>query len=189
MTNVPTDPFERLYRESGDPWGFRTSWYERRRYALTLAALPNERYERCFEPGCSIGELTAGLASRATTVVAIDPAPTAVAAAQARLAGNQGVELSVGQVPRDWPHGSFDLIVLSEIGYYFSPETLDELVRDARLSLEPGGQLVAVHWRGESADHILDGDTVHERLREHLGRPLIAYEEARFRLDVWETAV
>ena len=31
-------------------------------------------------------------------------------------------------------------------------------------SLEAGGDLVAVHWRGPSADHVLGGDEVHEIL-------------------------
>ena len=55
----------------------------------------------------------------------------------------------------------FDLVVLSEIGYYFEPDGLAAL-RTGRLgSLEPGGTLMAVHWRGQSDVHVLSGDTVH----------------------------
>jgi hypothetical protein len=32
--------FERLYQQSPDPWGYRTSSYEQEKYAATLAALP-----------------------------------------------------------------------------------------------------------------------------------------------------
>ena len=34
-------------------------------------------------------------------------------------AGIDNVELAVGVVPAQWPSGRFDLVVLSEIGYYF----------------------------------------------------------------------
>ena len=32
--------FEGMYAASPDPWGFQSRWYERRKYALTLALLP-----------------------------------------------------------------------------------------------------------------------------------------------------
>ena len=54
MTNADRRPttglayFERMY-EVPDPWGYETSWYEQRKYALTVAALPRSRYERTFE--------------------------------------------------------------------------------------------------------------------------------------------
>ena len=41
-----------MYAESDDPWGFTSRWYERRKYAITLAMLPHEHYPDAFEPGC-----------------------------------------------------------------------------------------------------------------------------------------
>ena len=32
--------FDRLYAADPDPWGFTSRWYEQRKYALTVAALP-----------------------------------------------------------------------------------------------------------------------------------------------------
>ena len=57
--NVAAEYFEAMYRESQDPWSLSTRWYERRKYALTVAALPRARYRSAFEPGCSVGELSA----------------------------------------------------------------------------------------------------------------------------------
>ena len=76
--------FDAMYARSDDPWGFTTRWYEARKYALTLAALPRARYRRVFEPGCAIGALTGRLAERADSVVAMDV--SAGALAQARRA-------------------------------------------------------------------------------------------------------
>ena len=44
--------FRGCYAAAADPWGLATRWYEARKYALTLALLPRERYAAAFEPGC-----------------------------------------------------------------------------------------------------------------------------------------
>lgn len=187
MNHVPVDTFETLYRSAPDPWAFATSAYEQRRYDLTVAALLRPRYRRAFEPGCAIGELTARLAARCDAVEATDAAPTAVAAARRRCAPLPNAHVGVGVVPDDWPDGRFDLVVLSELGYYFTAAALGALRDRALTALEPGGTLVAVHWRGVSPDHVLHGDTVHAVL--HAGRgiqPAGHYQDDGFVLDLWE---
>ena len=70
--------FEAKYRENNDPWAFASNAYEQKRYSEILRALDHRRYRRGFEPGCSIGVLTARLASICEHVDAIDISPTAV---------------------------------------------------------------------------------------------------------------
>jgi hypothetical protein len=67
--------FEDVYAASEDPWGFTTRWYEERKYSLSLAMLPRRRYGDAFEPGCSIGVLTAMLASRCDRLLSCDVSP------------------------------------------------------------------------------------------------------------------
>jgi SAM-dependent methyltransferase len=187
VTHVPIEPFERRYQEDPDPWRFASSPYEQRRYDLTVAALLRPRYERAFEPGCAIGELTRRLAARCALVQAMDAAPTAVAAARARCRELPNVFVAEGELPRDWPAGRFDLVVLSEIGYYFTVPVLEALRERALDSLTAGGTLVAVHWRGVSPDHLLAGDDVHGCLRATArARPAGHYEDDGFLLDLWE---
>ena len=50
--------FDSMYAASPDPWGLQSRWYEARKYAISVAMLPQRRYARAFEPGCSIGVLT-----------------------------------------------------------------------------------------------------------------------------------
>ena len=169
MTHVNTTSFEELYRAHPDPWEFATSFYETRRYEITIAALPRPRFRRAFEPACANGELTRRLAERCDLVLALDCSETAVARARARCARAPGVTVRAGELPRDWPDGGFDLIVFSELGYYFDPQELAGLRRAAVGSLDPGGHLIAVHWLGESPDHLLSGDHVHRVLREGPG--------------------
>jgi len=178
--------FESLYREKPDPWNFAASEYERGRYAATLGSLQREHYASAFEPGCSVGELTALLAARCERLLAIDIAPSAIARARARCAHLPQVELRCADVWEELPTQSFDLIVFSEIGYYVEPPQLERFARSVPARLAAHGEFVAVHWLGHSADHRLHGDTVHEILLAELplrwtgGR---AYPG--FRIDSW----
>jgi len=186
VSHVPVDSFEELYRADPDPWSFATSQYEQRRYDLTVASLLRARYRRAVEPGCAIGELTRRLAARCDAVEAFDAAPTAVAAARTRCAAFPHVAITLGELPGHWPAGIFDLVVLSEVGYYFTVPVLGGLRDRAVACLEPGGTLIAVHWRGTSPAHVLHGDEVHRCLRDATGvTPAGHYEDDGFVLDLW----
>ncbi|MDL9947360.1 class I SAM-dependent methyltransferase [Gordonia sp. ABSL11-1] len=183
--SLPDSYFHDMYAADDDPWGFADRWYERRKYALTLAALTRPRYPRVFEPGCSIGVLSAALAERADHLLCTDVSPRAVELAAGRLAvfGDR-VHLAVGDVLADWPEGRFDLIVLSEVLYYLAPADLDTVIDRLPGSLTPSGEIIAVHWRHEVPEYPQTGDAVHDRLLtsdlQHVG----GYVDDDLRLDV-----
>ncbi|SDK64746.1 N-acetylglucosaminyl deacetylase, LmbE family [Cryobacterium psychrotolerans] len=181
--------FDEFYAGETDPWGFETRWYEKRKRALTLAALPRERFTAALELGCSIGVLTAELADRCTTVDAVDIAEQPLRTARARLAGRPGVTFTRRTLPGEWPEGSFDLIVLSEVGYYFSPAELRDLLERCRAGLAPDGVLLACHWRHPVGEYPLTGDRVHEELGRLEGlERTVAHRERDFLLEVFEPA-
>ena len=183
--SLPPSYFDDLYERDADPWRLASRWYEERKYALTLAALSRPRYRSAFEPGCSVGVLTAGLARRCDALLAWDVAAPAIEAARARTADEQGTTVACGQVPHDWPEGRFDLIVVSELGYYLSTAELDRVAERVSASLEPGGELVLVHWRHPVADYPLRGDDVHARFTDRAELTGLAHHhEADFLLDV-----
>ena len=155
--SLPPDYFEGLYAADPDPWRFETSDYERRKYAATLAALPRPRYAAALEVGCSIGVLTAPLADRCDALLALDVAEAALDKARARLAGREGVRFALSRVPEAWPEGRFDLILLSEVVYYLDAADVARLAERVRASLQPEGDVVLVHWTGET-DYPLGGD-------------------------------
>lgn len=159
-----TEFFEAKYRRSADPWGFASEPYERGRYRAILDLIRPYRFARGFEAGCSIGELTVQLAPFCGELVATDTAATAVAAARRRCRHRSNVDVRRGHLPRDMPEGHFDLIVFSEIGYYFEAAVLAELIEALVDRLPPGGRLVAAHWLGTSPDHVLAGRDVHARI-------------------------
>jgi SAM-dependent methyltransferase len=189
MTTVDPGYFRELYASSPDPWGLADRWYETRKYALSLALLPRARYGAAFEPGCSIGVLTTGLAARCDRLLACDGIADAVSAARARTAGLPGVRVEQRTIPADWPPGEFDLIVFSEFLYYFGEADLPEVLRRATGALRPDGQLLAVHWRHPAPDHPRTGDEVHQALAAHGGlTPLFGYRDPDFAAEVFTRA-
>jgi SAM-dependent methyltransferase len=178
--------FENKYQETNDPWNFAGSAYEQDRYAITINALTDHKFSRAFEPGCSIGILTERLAKICDRVEAMDISPTAVRKAQDRCRSYPNVIINQGALPDAMPSGDFDLIMFSEIGYYFDPATLKDIADQLVDRLRIGGIFLAVHWLGTSADHRLTGEQVHEFLREIPG--LLRKESQRhagFHLEVW----
>jgi cyclopropane fatty-acyl-phospholipid synthase-like methyltransferase len=178
--------FDSRYQEDTDPWQFASSAYELNRYHATLAALSRARYRRAYEPGCSVGVLTSALARRCEQVIACDISPTAVRQAQERCAAEPNVSIQVWDVGETLPSGRFDLIVFSELGYYFPVNKLRTLARNLDARLEKDGELIAVHWLGLSGDHVLHGDSVHDVLSASLSlEPLSHSRHSGFRIDSW----
>jgi cyclopropane fatty-acyl-phospholipid synthase-like methyltransferase len=161
---APVEHFERLARESADPWGYATSDYEQLKYRHTLEYLP-EHGGRTLELGCSVGVFTAMLAPRVSSLLAIDFSPTALDRARERLRGAENVELRCARLPEEMPSGPFDQIVCAEILYYWSPELVGDGLRRMKAALAPGGTLLAVHWRHPDPRRELTGDDVHMILR------------------------
>ena len=177
--------FDGFYQAGTDPWGFETRWYEARKRAVTMASLPRPRFASAFEPGCAIGVLTAELAPRCARLLATDISEVPLTVARQRLSGQPGVTLEQRQVPQAWPAGPFDLIVLSEIGYYCDPADLSLLIAAAVSSLTADGVVLACHWRHPVADYPMTGDAVHHQLRRESGLSiLVEHIEEDFRLDV-----
>ena len=185
---APADPdFEAMYRADPDPFGYLSTWYERRKYAITLAALPREHYQAVWEPGCSIGELTALLADRASVVHASDLSPTAVGAARRRLRDRKSVSVIASRLPAGPPGrpGSYDLVMLSEVLYYLDDPDREATLLAAEGAVGEDGDLVVVHWRHFPHDAWLAGAAANEAVRTRPGwRPVARHEEDDFVLDV-----
>jgi SAM-dependent methyltransferase len=174
--------FDALYTGADDPWGLAERFYERRKRALLLASLPRERFARAFEPGCATGLITHELGLRCEQVVATDIAPRAVALARDRCEQQPHVLIEQADFPAALPVGTFELVVLSEVGYYCPDLDVLRAAVDALLSTD--GVLVACHWRHDAPDHPHSAGAVHSALG--IGRHRLAqHSEDDFLLDVW----
>ncbi len=187
--SLPPNYFDALYQDDPDPWKFETSEYEAHKYAATIAALPKSRYRSAFEIGGSIGVLTEKLADRTEVLLSIDVSRLAQARASQRCQHLSHIKFQIMQVPKEFPKQKFDLIIVSEVGYYWNREDLRKTQQHILESLEPGGHLLLVHWTLYAKDYPLSGDEVHNAFFDlspvHL-KHLLGRREAEYRLDLFE---
>lgn len=187
--SLPPSYFDNLYGTSPDPWGFETREYEANKYAATLAALPKQRYRSAFEIGGSIGVLTAKLAERCDSLLSVDVSELAQKSAIARCQALPHVEFQIMRVPEEYPDQVFDLTLVSEVGYYWSWEDLNQAQQCMIEHLEPGGHLLLVHWTLYARDYPLSGDEVHDSFLELTPsklQHLAGRREEQYRLDLFE---
>lgn len=186
--SLPPEYFERMFAGTPDPWDFETSPYEKAKYEHTLDALGERRFRRALEIGCANGVLTERLAGRCEELLAIDVSETALGAARARCAGYNHVQLTRLSFPGEAPIGtSFDLIVLSEVAYYWDETDLSLAGRKLLDLLAPAGDLLLVHWTGET-DYPQSGDDAVESLQGALGswvETVLHERRTMYRLDLW----
>lgn len=147
---VGRDHFEALYAARPDPWRLATSDYERAKYAATLAALPRPRYARGFELGCAMGILTGQLGRRCDDLLAAEPVASALKEARARNADQPHIRFAPLFAPGEWPDGTFDLVVLSEVIDYLGAGDVAALAARVAQTTEPGADVLLVHWIGKT---------------------------------------
>lgn len=180
--------FEKVYQANDDPWDFASSEYEAEKYAATLAALPRTNYENAFEIGCSIGVLTEKLAARCGKLLSVDLSEKALKQARKRCADLKNVRFEKMQIPEEFPAEKFDLILISEVGYYLSPEDWQQTCEKVIAQLNENGQVALVHWTPFVEDYPQTGDAVHDFFAEFAEGKFKNLEKKhaeKYRLEVW----
>lgn len=177
--------FETLYQQP-DPFKYRSRWYEARKRALTLACLPRQHYATAWELGCSNGVLTTELAQRCGTLLGTDISTQALAAAALSVQAQPHVRLEHAHHPGQWPAGQFDLIVVSEVGYYLDAADLTRMGQQLHGSLTADGLLLACHWRHPFDEARSGTDSVHRLLAGSLVEAF-TYRDEDLLLQGWST--
>jgi trans-aconitate methyltransferase len=117
----------------------------------------------------------------------VDVSEAAVAVARQRLIDFPNVRVEQRTLPEETPQGPFDLIVASEVLYYWPQDIMLLALRLFEEVLAPGGALLAVHWRNETKTYPLQGDEVHGLLLEHTRLAnTTTIVEPEYRLDLFE---
>ena len=187
--SLTSDFFEALYQQNSDPWQFETSEYEAQKYLATLAALPHPLYQSGFEIGGSIGILTEKLADRCQSLLSVDVSAIAQSQAIKRCYRLTNIDFQMMSVPQEFPDKSFDLIVLSEVGYYWCREDLEKAQNLMLDRLEPQGHLLLVHWTVDARVLPLTGHQVHDTFLELVPtrlKQLKSLSTTEYRLDLFE---
>ncbi len=177
--------FENLYLAKDDPWDNATKWSDQRKYAVTMASLPQQRYRNAYEPGCAVGILSRLLAARCDALLAVDAVQAAVSQAAGYVADLSHVRVGTAVLPADLPDDTFDLIVIGDLLYYLSAEDLQATVDGLIARLEPGGDLAVVHFRDRDHGGNFDGFNAHAMLVDHAElTPLVHHDDDWFLLDI-----
>jgi predicted TPR repeat methyltransferase len=183
--------FDRWYAASEvDPWRIDDIPHEPIKFARILELCGNGPFRRALEIGCAAGTFTRRLAPRCEQLVAVDISSVAVERALRRLDDMPHVQLETMAVPRQLPSGTFDLIVASDVLYYWQPSDLHAEASKLTRLLDSGGRFVAVHYTGPAVA-ASSGSAVHRILREELALRHVVHEEREFAakpyvLDVFE---
>lgn len=186
--SLPVDYFDAMFSANPDPWAFETSPYEAEKYSRSLAALGGRRYRNALEVGCANGVFTGLLTDHCDRVLALDISKLAIELAARRCGGKPNVAFSVLEFPAKEPTGApFDLVVISEVAYYWSDADLVRAGNWLMNGLARGGDLLLVHWTGET-DYPQTADGAVEKLAAALaGSVTVERTERRsqYRLDLW----
>ncbi len=187
-TSLGHDYFETMFRATDDPWELESSAYEQDKYAHSIRALAGRTYGLGLEIGCAKGVLTQSLAPHCQALLAIDVSETAIEAARERCAMFDHVSFGQMAFPRQAPmDGAFDLIILSEVAYYWDDDDIGRAARWIADHIAPGGDILLVHWTGDT-DYPQSGDDAVRKLQAALGPAvtvITAQRMPRYRLDVW----
>lgn len=159
---------ELFYAQQPDPYGFAKNPYEESKYNYTIKLLDGRTYDRALEIGCAEGVFTAMLAPLCRSLLAVEVSETAIERAMLRLQDMPHVTVSRAALPAEMPSGKFDLIVCSDVLYYFPRDVLVEMIPRFATALAPGGTLLALHYLGRFGQST-PGEQVHELLKAHLG--------------------
>ena len=181
------ETFDAMYDDGPDPWQHEQSPYEARRREIVLAVCGRRHHRAILEIGSATGLFTAQLQPRADRVVAVEASGRALEVARARdLDGVTWVQGTAPDALADLPEAGFDLVVLSEVGYFLRPAELLATARQVRRLLAPEGEVVAAHWTHPTRDIPSDGALVHAQFAATLGLPVKArYADADMRVEVW----
>jgi SAM-dependent methyltransferase len=154
--------------------------------------IPAGIYPKGFEIGCSNGILTQLIAPKCGSLCAVDASTIAVENAKKRLKNYAHVKIEKMEIPKDFPDEKFDLVLLSEVGYFLIKEDLIVTRERITNSLLPGGYLLLVHWTPVVDEFPLTGDQVHELFisvsGEEAEQPLLHLKqriEAQYRMDLF----
>jgi SAM-dependent methyltransferase len=187
-TSLDARYFDDIFARDDDPWDLATSAYEAEKFARTLAAIADRRYQAALEIGCAHGVLTEKILPCCDSLLAIDISSKALAKAHKRVGDRPGLKLQQMAFPKQTPETTgFDLVLLSEVAYYWDGVDLDRAGEWLELGVAPGGRVLLAHYTGET-DYPHSGDAAVQLLWEGT-RGAFAEElterHPRYRLDLW----
>lgn len=142
--------FEALHSSQNEPWSFSVRGAELLRHEWILATVKALAPSRILDIGCSMGQLTARLATLPAELLAMDVSPTAVNVARRRLRAGGAFFVAAGATDLPVARRSVDVVVASD-GIYswnLARERRQTVLAELRRVVRSGGHvLLTEHTR------------------------------------------
>lgn len=136
-----------------DPYKVSASGYELEKMERVMATLGFEkRFGSILEIGCGEGNMTARLASISGRTLATDISDMAVRRTRETTSSFPNVETQRLDLLSDEPPGQFDLVVASEVLYYFEKGQLPAVLERITSCVKNGGSVALIHARALADD-------------------------------------
>lgn len=136
-----------------DPYMVTTSEEEKEKYDRLIKAIGGkETYENILELGCGEGRLSRRIADKTGRLLAVDISDFAIGRAKEYLADHENVTIRRFDIFTDDPEDTFELVVCSEVLFYFEPDQLPGVIERIIGWIKPGGYAALVHTRVISDD-------------------------------------
>ena len=180
--------FEDIFASDDDPWDLASSVYEADKFNRTRSVLSDRQYRSALEVGCAHGVLTQWILPYCDNLLAIDISERALALARDRLSDRCGLTLQRMAFPKKVPDRTdFDLVLLSEVVYYWNNADIDRASEWIMNNMVAGGTVLLVHYTG-ATDYPQTGDGAVEQLWRSVRSgfaPVLGERHADYRLDLW----
>jgi 2-polyprenyl-3-methyl-5-hydroxy-6-metoxy-1,4-benzoquinol methylase len=140
--------FESVYsRSRRDAWHYTENPFEKTRFDLVVEALAGMVVGKALEVGCAEGHLTRRLAGLAHQLTACDIVDAALERARDHCRELPNVQFLKIDVRTHWPDEVFDLVIYSDVLYYFSKPEIKRVIHDSAEHVGDGGHLLfANEW-------------------------------------------
>lgn len=136
-----------------DPYNVSASNYEREKMERVISALGFEkRFGSALEIGCGEGNMTVRLAPIADNILATDISDMAVRRTRQKASAFPNVQAQRLDLLADEPPGQFDLVVASEVLYYFEKHQLPDVLERIGACVKKGGHVALIHARALADD-------------------------------------
>lgn len=140
--------FRPVYEETAqDAWNYTRNAFEEDRFGMIVDTLSAIHAAKALEVGCAEGHLTRRLAGSVEDLLACDIMPEAIERARANCDDLDNIRFLAMDVRTHWPEEMFDLVVYSDVLYFFSKREVRRVIRDSAQHVRERGHLLfANEW-------------------------------------------
>lgn len=136
----------------GNPYRVEANPLEIEKFNHAFDIMKEKRYDNILEIGCGDGYLLERYSPLSDRVLATDISGSALKMAKERLRGEKHIEFRQFDLIKDDIDEKFDLVICSEILYYFTLDQLKTVVPKILNYLKKNGNLLSIHIRSLNDD-------------------------------------